>query len=70
MKPSDKSEGIERLITALIGTTLGINRKDTIAANQCVTCGGEALKFKDDLSRTEYSISGMCQTCQDEVFDV
>jgi len=68
VKPSDKSEGIERLITALIGTTLGINRKDTIAANGCIICGGEALKFRDKLSRTEYSISAMCQACQDEVF--
>ena len=24
--------------------------------------------FRDDLSRKEYSISGMCQDCQDEVF--
>ncbi len=25
-------------------------------------------EFKDDLSRKEFKISGMCQTCQDEVF--
>ena len=24
--------------------------------------------FRDDLSRKEYSISGLCQNCQDEVF--
>ena len=24
--------------------------------------------FRDDLSRKEYSISGMCQDCQDKVF--
>lgn len=24
--------------------------------------------FRDDLSRKEYKISGMCQKCQDEVF--
>lgn len=24
--------------------------------------------FRDDLSRKEYSISGLCQDCQDEVF--
>lgn len=25
--------------------------------------------FRDDLSRKEYTISGMCQQCQDKVFD-
>ena len=24
--------------------------------------------FKDDLSRREYKISGMCQECQDDIF--
>jgi len=26
-------------------------------------------EFKDDLSRKEYGISGMCQVCQDGIFD-
>ena len=26
-------------------------------------------EFRDDLSRKEFRISGMCQTCQDETFD-
>lgn len=37
---------------------------------QCPICGlpirfGE---FKDELSKREYGISGLCQTCQDKVF--
>ena len=31
-------------------------------------CKGEADKFRDDLSRKEYGISGMCQNCQDKVW--
>jgi len=38
-------------------------------ANLCTTCGGVADKFTDDLSRKEYSLSGMCQACQDELFE-
>ena len=34
----------------------------------CVICGGAADKFKDALSAKEYTISGMCQTCQDRMF--
>lgn len=40
------------------------------ASGICVTCGGDASSFKDELSAREFQISGMCQTCQDGVFDV
>lgn len=46
----------------------GRNRSDTMRANKCVTCGGGAFLFRDDLSLKEYRISGMCQRCQDSVF--
>ena len=32
-------------------------------------CGDHAGLFRDDLSRREYTISGMCQPCQDMLFD-
>ena len=35
----------------------------------CVMCGGEAKDFRDALSKKEYSISGMCQGCQDSFFE-
>ena len=34
----------------------------------CVTCNGKVEGFRDELSQKEFLISGMCQTCQDEVF--
>jgi len=39
----------------------------------CATCGkptGNAEDFRDDLSMQEYTISRMCQVCQDRVFDL
>jgi len=38
--------------------------------NQCPTCGKSIgpKEFKDELSRKEFGISGMCQQCQDETF--
>lgn len=38
---------------------------------RCPTCEEDidAEEFKDDLSYKEYQISGMCQSCQDMVFD-
>lgn len=36
----------------------------------CPTCGlsTKGAKFKDDLSRREHEISGLCQPCQDSYF--
>ena len=41
---------------------------ERVEAGVCSTCAGEVGPFKDDLSRKEYRIGGMCQTCQDKVF--
>jgi len=43
----------------------------TMKEPYCVICGSELIKpddFKDDLSRTEFDISHMCQMCQDKTF--
>ena len=35
----------------------------------CMTCDRTTTAtFRDEVSRDEYRISGMCQSCQDEVF--
>ena len=41
-----------------------------IGLNACPICGHEIFEseFRDELSKIEYSISGMCQRCQDAVF--
>ena len=38
----------------------------------CIHCGGNATldTFTDEKSIKEYQISGLCQNCQNEVFDV
>ena len=35
---------------------------------KCVICNLPVLHFRDQLSAKEYSISGLCQDCQDTVF--
>ena len=42
---------------------------DALKANKCTTCGNPITQFKNEISKKEYSISGMCQNCQDSVFD-
>lgn len=39
-----------------------------VEEGKCPTCSGPIGTFRDELSRKEYSISGMCQKCQDSIF--
>ena len=64
MEASKKNPVIESLLTSLTG----VSRVGAVHEASCVTCGGEARMFRDDLSRKEYTISAMCQDCQDKVF--
>ena len=66
-EPTKKSEMIEKLLDIATPNVLG--RRGSIEANLCSWCKGPAKEFKDALSRKEYTISGMCQKCQDETFD-
>jgi len=66
IQPSSKAEGIEDAIFALTGK----DRRMSIVISTCMTCDATDVTsgLRDDLSRDEYGISGMCQTCQDSVF--
>ena len=35
----------------------------------CAMCGQQAAEFRDALSLREYTISRMCQACQDSIFN-
>jgi hypothetical protein len=39
------------------------------ATRTCIRCGKFALKFRNASARLEYSISALCQKCQDEIFN-
>jgi len=67
MKATKKDPKIDQFILSMFGR----DRTATISAGLCVTCpskGNIASSFTDDLSKKEYSISGMCQKCQDDFF--
>lgn len=66
--PTKKNPDIEKFLSEITGD----NRVDAIRGNRCIKapigCGGPATSFRDALSSKEYTISGLCQKCQDEVF--
>jgi hypothetical protein len=62
--PSEKSPEMEDLLESLFGRT------SSIKSGICVSCSKEVTEFRDGLSEKEYTISGLCQICQDEVFGI
>jgi len=48
----------------------GRSRTLAFAGRQCVACGAAVKQLRDALSEKEYTISGMCQSCQDSVFEI
>ena len=63
--PTLKAKPIDQFISS----TFDVNRVKVIKADLCSSCGKAALEFTSERSLNEYSISGMCQSCQDEFFD-
>lgn len=60
---SEKSPGMVRSIEKMFPGTL-----KSISEDKCPTCLKPIRGFRDNVSVTEYEISGMCQKCQDKVF--
>lgn len=65
-QPFKKSPQISQFLEQNFGRTTAIAQDKCIPAP--VGCGGPAIDFRDDLSRREYTISGLCQKCQDSFF--
>jgi hypothetical protein len=39
------------------------------AKGTCILCGERAVLFRSASSQLEYSVSGLCQECQDRLFE-
>lgn len=65
-----KSREMEHYLDSVSVALFGHKRSTAIADKRCAACGQFVYSFRDELSRKEYGISGMCQNCQDSVFGV
>lgn len=63
-KPTQKNKDIDNFLKKM-----GFDRIGAITNDICVICNGKADSFKDKLSERAYEIGGMCQGCQDKIFD-
>ncbi len=65
-KPSEKAPAIEAFIDSM--NPFGRKRRECIENEICTWCGAKVDypdEFRDEIGVKEYSISGMCQQCQD-----
>jgi len=72
-KPTKKARAIENIIDLIAGVEPNTAmRPNAIYNDKCIGaplgCGGDATKFKNEISKREYRISGFCQQCQDNMF--
>ena len=63
-EPTPKAPAIDEFITAV----LGVSRREVINRNKCVACRYPDLYFRDEVSKKEYRICGLCQRCQDRIY--
>lgn len=61
---SEKLPGIEKLLFSVMKK----ERVECIHENKCIACNNSITGFKDETSKKEFTISALCQHCQDEVF--
>ena len=61
---------VEKFQDDMAVNLFGRSREIAREGGQCVKCGEFNLEFRDELSRKEHDISGLCQTCQDGIFGV
>lgn len=65
-QPSNKNYDLADVLEIMAGRTTAIN--NDMCVRRPFGCGEPIGEFRDEESETEYTISGLCQTCQDSVF--
>ncbi len=64
--PTVKSPHIADLLEGFCGRTTAI--KADLCVDEPIGCGKPVGDFREDASADEYRLSGLCQTCQDDLF--
>jgi len=68
----ERTKELQNFLDNFTRKTFGKSQTEAEEQKICVFCH-KPIKmedFRDDLSRKEYGISGLCQKCQDDTFGV
>jgi len=66
--PAPRSAQLNDMLDNLALESYGIKRSDAIRAGTCVSCKKSADGLRAEKNAHEYTLSGLCQICQDAVF--
>jgi len=66
--PMKRTPEMQATLDKLETTFFGMSNSKAIETNTCVQCHKPATIFNDALSTKEFTISGLCQACQDIAF--
>lgn len=64
-----RSKEIQGFLDNFSKKAFGKTSKEAEEEKKCLYCGKKIKEFRDELSIKEYNITGMCQKCQDEMFE-
>ena len=64
-----RNPALQKALDQLGIEAYGRTNGESISTDTCIRCGKPAGSFKDQISLREYRISGLCQPCQDIVFN-
>lgn len=65
---SERTPEMKAFIDGVAKDFFGKSLTETLSGNTCMFCKEPDFNFKDEASKREYKISGICQKCQDKVF--
>ncbi len=65
-----KKSGMQQGATVLAMDLFGMTKEDAIQKKICVKCKKKVGLFDDQASAREYQITGFCQKCQDELYEL
>ena len=65
----DKHPAIKVMIDQSSTALYGRPTSGALALGICVSCGEEASFVHSVIAKAEYAISGLCERCQDEIFN-
>jgi hypothetical protein len=63
----NKAPKLRELLDDLSRAVTGMTRNEAVEQNICIACK-QPPRFKTELGRKEFFISGMCEYCFDELF--
>lgn len=64
----ERTKKIQDFIDSFVKEKTGRTLSESQEKKSCAWCREKIKGFKDELSKKEYSISGLCQKCQDKTF--